>query len=134
MKQLLLVFLGGGFGSSLRYFISKYLNDSQLGVPYGTFFVNILGSLVIGFLLGLGFKYKSISNETMLLMATGFCGGFTTFSAFAYENYIYYRAGDYLSLGLYTSLSLIFGIANGFSGWDHALGQSLLLYSSGRPM
>ena len=116
MKQLLLVFLGGGFGSSLRYFISKYLNDSQLGVPYGTFFVNILGSLVIGFLLGLAFKYKSISNETMLLMATGFCGGFTTFSAFAYENYIYYRAGDYLSLGLYTSLSLIFGIASVIAG------------------
>lgn len=110
MKQLLLVFLGGGFGSSLRYFISKYLNDSQLGVPYGTFFVNILGSLIIGFLLGLAFKYKSISNETMLLLATGFCGGFTTFSAFAYENYTYFRSGDYLSLGLYTSMSLIVGI------------------------
>ena len=110
MKQLLLVFLGGGFGSSLRYFISKYLNDSQLGVPYGTFFVNILGSLIIGFLLGLAFKYKSISNETMLLLATGFCGGFTTFSAFAYENYIYFRSGDYLSLGLYTTLSLVVGI------------------------
>ncbi len=111
MKQLLLVFLGGGFGSSLRYFISKYLNDSQLGVPYGTFFVNILGSLIIGFLLGLAFKYKSISNETMLLLATGFCGGFTTFSAFAYENYIYFRSGDYFTLGVYTILSLIFGIA-----------------------
>ena len=111
MKQLLLVFLGGGFGSSLRYFISKYLNDSQLGVPYGTFFVNILGSLVIGFLLGLAFKYKSISNETMLLLATGFCGGFTTFSAFAYENYIYLRSGDYFSLSVYTAFSLIFGIA-----------------------
>lgn len=111
MKQLLLVFLGGGFGSSLRYFISKYLNDSQLGVPYGTFFVNILGSLIIGFLLGLAFKYKSISNETMLLLATGFCGGFTTFSAFAYENYIYFRSGDFFTLGVYTILSLIFGIA-----------------------
>jgi CrcB protein len=111
MKQLLLVFLGGGFGSSLRYFISKYLNDSQLGVPYGTFFVNILGCLIIGFLLGFAFKYKSISNETMLLLATGFCGGFTTFSAFAYENYIYFRSGDYIILGLYTTLSLIFGIA-----------------------
>jgi len=110
MKQLLLVFLGGGFGSSLRYFISKYLNDSQLGVPYGTFFVNILGSLIIGLLLGFAFKYKTISNETMLLLATGFCGGFTTFSAFAYENYIYFRSGDYLSLGLYTIISLIFGI------------------------
>jgi CrcB protein len=110
MKQLLLVFLGGGLGSSLRYFISKYLNDSQLGIPYGTFFVNILGCLVIGFLLGLAYKYKSISNETMLILATGFCGGFTTFSAFAYENYIYFRSGDYLSLGLYTIISLIFGI------------------------
>lgn len=110
MKQLLLVFLGGGFGSSLRYLASKYLNESQLGVPYGTFFVNILGSLIIGFLLGIAFKYKTISNETMLLLATGFCGGFTTFSAFAYENYIYFRSGDYLSLGVYTIASLIFGV------------------------
>ena len=110
MKQLLLVFLGGGFGSSLRYVISKYLNESQLGVPYGTLFVNILGSLIIGFLLGLAFKYKTISNETMLILATGFCGGFTTFSAFVYENYIYFRSGDYFSLGVYTLVSLVVGI------------------------
>jgi CrcB protein len=62
-------------------------------------------------MLGLAFKYKSISNETMLILATGFCGGFTTFSAFAYENYIYFRSGDYLTLGIYTTMSLIFGIA-----------------------
>ncbi|HAI17592.1 MAG TPA: fluoride efflux transporter CrcB, partial [Xanthomarina gelatinilytica] len=48
MKQLLLVFIGGGIGSVLRYVLGKYLNSYQTGIPYGTFIANILGSLLIG--------------------------------------------------------------------------------------
>ncbi len=53
MKQLLLVFLGGGFGSIARYILGKYLNNTTDGIPYGTFAANILGSLLIGFILGM---------------------------------------------------------------------------------
>ena len=53
MKQLLLVFIGGGFGSVLRYMIGKFLNNPESGIPYGTFIANIIGSLLIGIILGL---------------------------------------------------------------------------------
>ena len=77
MKQLVFVFLGGGFGSVLRYVIGKLLNNTENGIPYGTFVANILGSLLIGIVLGLAAKHDSLSQNQTLLLATGFCGGFT---------------------------------------------------------
>ena len=58
MKQVLLVFVGGGVGSVLRYLIGKYLNSPETGIPYGTFAANIIGSLLIGIVLGLAAKNK----------------------------------------------------------------------------
>ncbi len=78
IKQVLLVFLGGGAGSALRFLISRNLNP-LFAIPLGTLLVNFLGSLLIGFILGLGLKQEILSPNTTLLLATGFCGGFTTF-------------------------------------------------------
>jgi CrcB protein len=116
MKQLLLVFLGGGLGSALRYWISKYLNNAESTIPYGTFTVNILGSLLIGVLLGLVLKSNVLSQTTTLLLATGFCGGFTTFSAFAHENYMLLKSGDITSFALYTIGSLLISVVAVFVG------------------
>ncbi|PKA82201.1 CrcB protein [Ulvibacter sp. MAR_2010_11] len=116
MKQLLLVFLGGGLGSSLRYAMSNYLNSTQNGFPYGTFAVNIIGSLLIGIILGLALKTNAISQNTMVFLATGFCGGFTTFSAFAYENHLFLKSGDFMSFALYTLASFVVGFAAVFFG------------------
>ena len=87
MKQLLLVFIGGGFGSALRFVIGKYMNSTETGIPWGTFTANILGSLIIGIILGLAAKNDALSSNQTLLLATGFCGGFTTFSTFSLEVY-----------------------------------------------
>ncbi|MDX1543221.1 MAG: CrcB family protein, partial [Christiangramia sp.] len=67
MKNLLLVFIGGGLGSSLRYIISKYLNASSL-LPYGTFIVNIIGSLLLGAILGYAIKTNTLNNPTNLIL------------------------------------------------------------------
>ncbi len=116
MKQLLLVFIGGGTGSILRYLIGKFLNNSQTGIPYGTFTANILGSLLIGIILGLAAKNENLSQDHTLLLATGFCGGFTTFSTFAYENHIFLKSGDFTSFAFYTIASFIFGFLAVFAG------------------
>ena len=116
MKQLLLVFIGGGFGSVLRYIIGKYLNNVESGIPYGTFAANILGSLLIGIILGLAAKNNTLSQNQTLLLATGFCGGFTTFSTFAYENHVFLKSGDFTSFAIYTIASFVFGFLAVFAG------------------
>lgn len=116
MKQLLLVFIGGGFGSTLRYVIGKYMNSTETGIPWGTFTTNILGSLLIGIILGLAAKNDALSSNQTLLLATGFCGGFTTFSAFAYENHMFLKAGDFTSFAMYTIGSFVVSFLAVFLG------------------
>ena len=116
MKQLLLVFVGGGFGSVLRYIIGKYLNSPESGIPYGTFAANILGSLLIGIILGIAAKNNTLTSNQTLLIATGFCGGFTTFSTFAYENHVLLKSGDFTSFALYTIASFVIGFLAVFFG------------------
>lgn len=116
MKNILLVFVGGGFGSVLRYVFGKFLNSSQTGFPYGTFAANILGSLLIGIILGLAAKNNSLSQNQTLFLATGFCGGFTTFSSFAYENHVFLKSGDFTSFAIYTIASFVIGFLAVFLG------------------
>ncbi|MDT0644444.1 fluoride efflux transporter CrcB [Zunongwangia sp. F363] len=117
MKSAILVFLGGGLGSILRYYISKLLNNSAVSqIPFGTFTVNILGSLFIGFLFGLSAKHQNFNPGISLFFAVGFCGGFTTFSTFALENQAYLRTGDYYNFFLYTLLSIVAGLLAVFFG------------------
>ncbi|MEN1786090.1 MAG: fluoride efflux transporter CrcB [Bacteroidota bacterium] len=110
MKQLFLVFLGGGLGSMLRYFIAKHLNLSDASFFWGTFTVNILGCLLIGVLLGCFTRGRWLTEQQLLLWATGFCGGFTTFSTFAFEQQKLLKSGEILSFSLYTLGSVGIGI------------------------
>jgi len=116
MKNFLLVFIGGGFGSGLRYLIGKYVNSSLGSFPIGTFTVNIIGSLLIGLILGYAAKENSLSQNQVLLLATGFCGGFTTFSAFANENFQLLKTGDIMQFSIYTISSIVVGLIAVFIG------------------
>lgn len=116
MKNIILVFVGGGFGSVLRFILGKYLNNAENGIPYGTFLANILGSLLIGLILGYALKNDTLSSNQTILLATGFCGGFTTFSTFAYENHVFLKSGDFMSFALYTIASFVIGFLAVFLG------------------
>ena len=85
MLKLLLVAGGGALGSAVRYLIAGSL-AARLGTgfPWGTLFVNVSGSFLIGVIIGL-FDNDTLSNEARLLLAVGFLGGYTTFSSFSYE-------------------------------------------------
>jgi CrcB protein len=116
LKQALLVFLGGGLGSVARYWLSLKLNNFENAIPYGTLLANVLGSLIIGLIFGYSAKTGLLNQNHSLLLATGFCGGFTTFSTFAYENHLYLKSGDYFGLIPYLVLTFFLGIAAVFLG------------------
>ncbi len=116
MKDVILVFLGGGLGSVARYGLGIWLNDTVKAIPLGTILANVLGSLLIGFLLTYAGLKHWVSPQYTLLLATGFCGGFTTFSTFAYENHLYIKNNDYLSYLPYTFGSLLLGFLAVFLG------------------
>ncbi|MDP4278606.1 MAG: fluoride efflux transporter CrcB [Bacteroidota bacterium] len=90
-KTLALVFVGGGLGSVFRTLVGKLF--SFAGFPLGTFIVNIVGSLLIGFIYAL-FSRQVIGSDYRLFFAVGFCGGFTTFSTFSNESLHYLRSGQ----------------------------------------
>ncbi len=118
MKQAFIVFLGGGFGSMLRYLISKNLNHYFTHFYLGTFTVNVLGCFIIGCLLSLAVKSNFLSQNQLLFLATGFCGGFTTFSTFAYEQQNLLKTAGFLHFSVYTVASLAVGIlAVGLGIW-----------------
>ena len=117
MKSFLLVFLGGGLGSGLRYLVTITMNQYSKVLPFWTFTVNILGCLLIGVMLGYAQKENTLTSNQTLLLATGFCGGFTTFSAFANENLELIKNGELFNFSFYTVGSVLIGILAVFIGF-----------------
>ena len=110
MKSFLFVFLGGGLGSGLRYLVTITMNQYSKVLPFGTFTVNMLGCLLIGLILGYAQRENTLTSNQTLLLATGFCGGFTTFSAFANENLELIKNGEIFNFSVYTIGSVLIGI------------------------
>lgn len=105
-----LVGVGGFLGSVARYVVALLLAPVAPGFPFSTLTVNILGSFLIGFLGELAISTTLVSPEARLFLVTGFCGGFTTFSAYMFENSALLKDGQLF----YASIYLAGSIAGGF--------------------
>lgn len=117
MKQLLLIFLGGGTGSVLRYYLGKLLQGYfAAGFPFGTLGVNVLACFILGLVAGIGDSAVNLSPSARLLLITGFCGGLSTFSAFSYESLRLMQEGKYIYLATYVIVSIVLCIAVTFAG------------------
>ncbi len=117
-KAILAVGLGGFAGSVLRYLVSRLTADINFAnVPLGTLAANILGCFALGLLTGLFERTNSLPPELRLLLTTGMCGGFTTFSTFMGENFGMARNGQFVPLAAYLIISLAVGFALFFAGY-----------------
>lgn len=112
IKDLLLVGLGGGIGSMLRFAISRMSARfiSSEWALIGTFIVNVVGCLIIGMLAGWLLYKTGKSQQLPLLLVAGFCGGFTTFSAFAFENVQLLQSGHLFYSIFYITASVLVGL------------------------
>jgi CrcB protein len=127
MYQLFLIFLGGGVGSLVRYAFNKHLN--RIGIegllPLGTLSANLLSCFIVGCVaqtLVLFPLPSSVVSDVRNFVVIGFCGGFSTFSTFANENFIFIQQQQSLQAFAYTFLSFSLGV---FAIW---LGAKLISY------
>ncbi len=117
MQNILLVAMGGAIGATARYLLSGFaLRTLGPGMPWGTFSANILGSFLLGILVGwLAFKGDAGTHWKMLL-GTGMMGGFTTFSTFSLETVMMIERKAYSQAALYAFGSLALGVVAMFVG------------------
>lgn len=113
-RNIILVGLGGMVGSVLRYLAAHFIRHDSF--PYATFAVNIAGSFLIGMVMGNVSQHDNLGNWRLFL-ATGICGGFTTFSAFAWENLQLLNQQRYAGFALYTGSTLLVGMAAVMAGY-----------------
>jgi fluoride exporter len=117
LRNILLVGVGGAIGSIARYLSQKYIYEwHPHPFPFGTLLVNILGSFLIGIVYAMAEKGNMLTAESRLFLASGLCGGFTTFSAFALENVILLKTGNFAYFAIYTAASVTLGILAVFGG------------------
>jgi len=115
MIAYLWVFIGGGLGSICRFGISQMVDSSNTSFPWGTFFANAISCIILGYLLGIMLK-EPHSTMWRLLLTTGFCGGFSTFSTFSGETLLLFQNGQHVYAMLNIAGSISIGLCCIFIG------------------
>jgi CrcB protein len=110
MLDCILVGAGGFIGTVLRYLIGLIPLKTESGFPIKTLVINVAGAFLIGLITALALKDRSLNRHLELMLRVGVCGGFTTFSTFAYENYGLLQDGHGWLSFLYVLLSIVLGI------------------------
>ena len=124
MRAALLIALGGALGTLARYFVGLGLTRVLPGkIPWGTLVVNVLGSAVIGAVMAAFAAREALDSELRLALTVGFLGGFTTYSAFAFEVVTLVRDGQMTTVAVY--LALLFGLSLGGCLAGIALGRMI---------
>jgi CrcB protein len=114
---MLWVGLGGGVGSILRFLVASLGTKVGFTSVPATFFVNIAGCFLVGLLAGATARHHGMHDTLQLLLMSGFCGGFTTFSAFSMESLRVLQAGDYFFWVLYLGATVVMTLAATWLGF-----------------
>lgn len=118
MKDIALVFVGGGLGSVVRFLIGKAILSRYTTVfPWATLGVNILASFMLGLMVATFHRKPENTQWALVLIGTGFCGGLSTFSTFSYENFSLIQKGEISMFIVYTVASFaacLVGVAGGY--------------------
>ncbi|NEW82067.1 MAG: fluoride efflux transporter CrcB [Mariniphaga sp.] len=117
LKSLLIAGTGGFIGTVLRLMVSRYFQENTFSLfPWGTFTVNILGSLMIGIFYGMSERGNLLTPEIRIFLTVGICGGFTTFSSFTNDAFMLLQEKEWLKVSLYASLSFFLGLVAVYLG------------------
>lgn len=128
MGVLWYIALGSAIGGGARYLLSRAVQDwGAFTFPAGTLLVNVLGAFALGFVMRYALDTSAMSTEFRAFLTTGFCGGFTTFSAFSYETAAQLEDGNYKRAGAYVLLSVIGCLLAMYLGFAGARGVSSVL-------
>ena len=109
IKSLILVFVGGGLGSSIRYLIAKCSNKNLISFPFGTSISNLVGCFIIGLLIAYYDKNDIPKKDIFLFISIGFCGGLTTFSTFMVDVFYMLKNENIQYLLTYFSINFFVG-------------------------
>jgi fluoride exporter len=123
MKLFWAIAIGAAAGGVSRFYLTVAMQQRfGDGFPWGTLLINVTGSLLLGFLIRYATATPSMPLELRLMLTTGFCGGYTTFSAYSYETAVMLENGSYARAAIYSLGSVLLGLLAVFAGFMIARG------------